>query len=275
MEQWLELQTKFLHILLEMEGQPSALKCSVCGGRDEVKCPDCFRAPLFCMECCLMAHKHSPFHCPLLWTATHYTPVLLKSLGFVLFIGHDGMPCLQMVEVFSIPSFCYKPCSFLFRVSKLHQYQGLPKPLTAEMYTDTPSLLHPLLRIKSPWSLCCSFPLHGIHPSQRDHSIFQSSPTLFLTFWRHSQIPETICLTRHNKTYTADSGNPILTVVDWNGIFDSEVVFCVCSNSNARDEQLLHNGLFPSTFKSTKTVFTFSVLDDFLRDNLECKTTAQ
>jgi hypothetical protein len=78
-----------------------------------------------------------------------------------------------------------------------------------------------------------------------------------------------------NKTYTADSGNPILTVVDWNGIFDSEVVFCVCSNSNARDEQLLHNGLFPSTFKSTKTVFTFSVLDDFLRDNLKCKTTAQ
>ena len=29
------------------------------------------------------------------------------------------------------------------------------------------------------------------------------------------------------------------------------------------------------TFKSIKTVFTFSVLDDFLKDNLECKTTAQ
>jgi hypothetical protein len=78
-----------------------------------------------------------------------------------------------------------------------------------------------------------------------------------------------------NKTYTAAFGNPILTIVDRNGVFDLEVVFCVCSKSNDREEQLLRIGLFPSTFKSTKTVFTFSVLDDFLRDNLECKTTAQ
>jgi hypothetical protein len=78
-----------------------------------------------------------------------------------------------------------------------------------------------------------------------------------------------------NKTYTADSSNPILTVVDWNGVFDLEVVLCVCSKKNDREELLLHSGLFPSTFKNMKTVFTFSVLDDFLKDNLECKTTAQ
>jgi hypothetical protein len=78
-----------------------------------------------------------------------------------------------------------------------------------------------------------------------------------------------------NKTYTAPSGNPILGVVDRNGIFDLEVVFCICSDNNDKEGQLLRSGLFPSTFKSTKTVFTFSVLDDFLKDNLECKTTAQ
>src|ERR1700677_1824098 len=104
MEQWLELRSKFLHTLLEMEGRPSAPKCSMCSGKDDVKCPDCFGAPLFCKECCLVAHRHSPFHRPLLWTATHYTPVTLQALGFVLFIGHDGFPCPQTVEVFSNPS---------------------------------------------------------------------------------------------------------------------------------------------------------------------------
>jgi hypothetical protein len=79
----------------------------------------------------------------------------------------------------------------------------------------------------------------------------------------------------HNKTYTSPSGNPMLTVVDWNCIFDLEVVFCICSNQNNKEKQLLHSGLFPSTFKITKSAFTFSVLDDFLKDNLECKTTAQ
>ncbi|KAF8260169.1 hypothetical protein EI94DRAFT_1773752 [Lactarius quietus] len=78
-----------------------------------------------------------------------------------------------------------------------------------------------------------------------------------------------------NRTYTAPSGNMMLTIVDQNGVFEHEVVFCVCSEDDIKDELLLHGGLFPATFKSIKTVFTFSVLDDFLRDNLECKTTAQ
>jgi hypothetical protein len=79
------------------------------------------------------------------------------------------------------------------------------------------------------------------------------------------------------KSYTAPSGNPMLTVIDRNGVFDFEVVFCVCCHpsDDNNDEKLLRSGLFPATFKSIKTVFTFSVLDDFLKDNLECKTTAQ
>jgi CxC2 like cysteine cluster associated with KDZ transposases len=77
------------------------------------------------------------------------------------------------------------------------------------------------------------------------------------------------------RTYTAPSGNPMLIVVDRSGVFDIEMVFCVCSDRNNKDEQLLRSGLLPATFKSIKTLFTFSVLDDFLRDNLECKTTAQ
>ncbi|KAF8259485.1 hypothetical protein EI94DRAFT_1615775, partial [Lactarius quietus] len=38
---------------------------------------------------------------------------------------------------------------------------------------------------------------------------------------------------------------------------------------------LLQARLFPATFKQIETLFTHSVLEDFLTDNLECKTTAQ
>ncbi|KAH9031538.1 hypothetical protein EDB85DRAFT_1847537, partial [Lactarius pseudohatsudake] len=59
------------------------------------------------------------------------------------------------------------------------------------------------------------------------------------------------------------------------GIFDMEIVFCICSGIDSMGEQLLQAGLFPSTFKQIETLFTFSVLEDFITDNLECKTMAQ
>ena len=54
-----------------------------------------------------------------------------------------------------------------------------------------------------------------------------------------------------------------------------EIVFCVCTNCGDTNAQLLRSGLFPATFKQIETLFTVPVLDDFLIDNLECKTTAQ
>jgi hypothetical protein len=66
-----------------------------------------------------------------------------------------------------------------------------------------------------------------------------------------------------------------MTVVDSWGIFEMEVLFCACPENRSRDEQLLRAGLFPATFKQIETLFTFAVLNDFLTDNLECKTTTQ
>jgi CxC2 like cysteine cluster associated with KDZ transposases len=77
------------------------------------------------------------------------------------------------------------------------------------------------------------------------------------------------------RTRTADSGNPLFTIVDRSGIFNIEIIFCVCPDGGKEDAQLIQSGLFPATFKQIETVFTHTVLDDFLRDNLECKTTAQ
>ena len=81
--------------------------------------------------------------------------------------------------------------------------------------------------------------------------------------------------TTASRSRTSDSGNPLITIVDRSGIFNMEIVFCVCPNGGKEEVQLLQAGLFPATFKQIETVFTHTVLDDFLRDNLECKTTAQ
>ena len=75
--------------------------------------------------------------------------------------------------------------------------------------------------------------------------------------------------------HTSALGNPLVTVVHQFGVFNMELLFCICPNAATRDEQLLHVGIFPSSLKQIETAFTFSVLDDFLLDNLECKTTVQ
>ncbi len=74
---------------------------------------------------------------------------------------------------------------------------------------------------------------------------------------------------------TAPSGNLLLTVLNVTGICDMEILPCICANRLLRHEQLLQAGLFPSTFDEPETAFTFTVLDDYLIENLECKTTGQ
>ncbi|KAH9169688.1 hypothetical protein EDB89DRAFT_1908334 [Lactarius sanguifluus] len=92
--------------------------------------------------------------------------------------------------------------------------------------------------------------------------------TLLVMCWNHLE-------DTHDVLGTAQSGNPLVTMVNQTGVFEMEVLFCVCPNAGTNDEQLLQAGIFPSTFRHIETAFTFSVLDDFLADNLECKTTAQ
>jgi hypothetical protein len=85
-----------------------------------------------------------------------------------------------------------------------------------------------------------------------------------------------------SRVRTAASGNPLYTIVDRSGVFEMEVIFCICPNHDNpyeqrlnTEQQLLQSGLLPATFKQIETLFTFSVLDDYITDNLECKTTAQ
>ncbi|KAI9443808.1 hypothetical protein H4582DRAFT_1807499 [Lactarius indigo] len=236
MKQWVELRDRYLHVLLEMEGRGRSDKCSMCSKKPEIKCLDCFGPLLFCKDCCLEAHRNSPFHRPLLWNATHYTPVTLHSLGFVLCIGHGGMPCPRTVEV----------------VMDTHILQCLVGP-------DSPDNSGQL-------------PTPRETPQPEGPS---TNPDISDRLFDSLDMSPDSNDSDSSRVRTADSGNPLFTVVDRSGIFDMEVVFCICPGMDNIGEQLLQSGLFPSTFRQIETLFTFTVLEDFILDNLECKTTAQ
>ncbi|KAG1887203.1 hypothetical protein F4604DRAFT_1917014 [Suillus subluteus] len=63
-------------------------------------------------------------------------------------------------------------------------------------------------------------------------------------------------------------------VVDTSGVHSLMIRFCRCASALGPNMQLFEISLFPASFTSLKTAFTFAVLDDFLLDNLECGTSA-
>jgi hypothetical protein len=66
-------------------------------------------------------------------------------------------------------------------------------------------------------------------------------------------------------------------VVDSSGIFVHSVKWCKCNGIEGEEDkhlQLLRHRLFPSSIIRPETAFTFNVLDEFLIDSLECKTSA-
>ncbi|KAG1738640.1 uncharacterized protein EDB91DRAFT_1237709 [Suillus paluster] len=71
-----------------------------------------------------------------------------------------------------------------------------------------------------------------------------------------------------------NSDHPAITVVDKSGVHSLSIWYCHCPGSLNQDMQLFQAGLFPASFTRPKTAFTFSVLDDFLLDNLKCGTSA-
>lgn len=71
-----------------------------------------------------------------------------------------------------------------------------------------------------------------------------------------------------------ENGNSMMVIVDKSGVHHLPVNWCECQGGPKRDMQLLAMGLFPASFKKFHSVFTFAMLDDFLLENLECKTSA-
>ena len=65
----------------------------------------------------------------------------------------------------------------------------------------------------------------------------------------------------------------LVTVLHTNGVHQVWIRPCKCT----KDKDTVHflqQALFPATFKATRSAFTFSLLDDFRKANLICKTMA-
>lgn len=71
-----------------------------------------------------------------------------------------------------------------------------------------------------------------------------------------------------------DPDHRATTIVDKSGVHSLSIWYCHCPGALNPAMQLFQAGLFPASFTRPKTAFTFSVLDDFLLDNLECGTSA-
>ncbi|KAG2117531.1 hypothetical protein BD769DRAFT_1672572 [Suillus cothurnatus] len=77
------------------------------------------------------------------------------------------------------------------------------------------------------------------------------------------------------ETFSGSTTTSTMTIIHSTGVFLHNVVWCGCPGSNHRQHlQLLEARLFPASITRPRTAFTFEVLDHFLIDALECKTSA-
>ena len=65
-----------------------------------------------------------------------------------------------------------------------------------------------------------------------------------------------------------------LVIVDTLGIHQLRISWCKCQTAEEPHIQLLRNHFFPASVKWPSTAFTFSLLDYFHVDSVECKTSA-
>ncbi|KAH6885024.1 hypothetical protein BKA70DRAFT_1124545, partial [Coprinopsis sp. MPI-PUGE-AT-0042] len=71
------------------------------------------------------------------------------------------------------------------------------------------------------------------------------------------------------------NGRKVITVVHPNGIHYMPFQFCNCNDAPQEEVQLLKMAFYPSTFRDTRTVFTYSLLDNYTLETLECFTSTQ
>jgi hypothetical protein len=65
-----------------------------------------------------------------------------------------------------------------------------------------------------------------------------------------------------------------MVFVDSSGIYRRNIHWCQCSTAASYDMQLLDMRFFPATSSRPSTAFTFTVLDQFYIEAMECKTSA-
>jgi hypothetical protein len=73
---------------------------------------------------------------------------------------------------------------------------------------------------------------------------------------------------------TTHLGMKVLIIVHQNGVHHLPIRWCRCPGHQSYDLQALDAGFYPASYRRIRTLMTFDVLDDFLAENQECKSTA-
>ena len=82
----------------------------------------------------------------------------------------------------------------------------------------------------------------------------------------NGSIPDLGASTTWEESYTQ------IMVIDTNGVMSHNFHFCTCPDAESEVEQLCRARLFPSSYSRIQSVFTFCVLNEYLLDSTECKT---
>lgn len=94
MAQWKLRSTEFLNIIMHMEAPSEHGVCVACDSLGpQFRCLTCIGRPSFCKDCCISAHRQTPFHQLEEWSDGHHKPLILRRNGFKLYMGHQGRQC--------------------------------------------------------------------------------------------------------------------------------------------------------------------------------------
>ena len=249
MKEWLESKrTIYLDRLLQNKAGPKLTsKCATCEkGRPVWRCLDCIDLRPTCVLCCRDSHQNNLFHRIEKWNGRCYQKASLWQVGVKIYAGHNGQPCPNST-------------ANIFKIS-LEEAERLAMEIQANAdreqaameagVSSTPNVADiPIdanledLRYDNCWEDEDPRPKKGHSPR------FLPSPP------------------------PSDSaGNPFITVVHTNGFHSLPVIWCGCgANIDDRDLQMLDLRLYPASYKSIRTVFTFDCLNEFRTESLECK----
>ncbi|KAJ7710868.1 hypothetical protein B0H17DRAFT_1324341 [Mycena rosella] len=59
-------------------------KCNADPAATIYRCEDCFKSPLYCKQCIVLAHEHNPFHRIQIWQGKFFSRISLRSLDQVI-----------------------------------------------------------------------------------------------------------------------------------------------------------------------------------------------
>ncbi|KIK75816.1 hypothetical protein PAXRUDRAFT_171603, partial [Paxillus rubicundulus Ve08.2h10] len=170
----------------------------------------------------------------------------------------DGDRIYRCLGCFSQPLFCMQCCQKQHYMLPFHQI----KQWTGTFFEDSSLCLAGMVLHRGHHGQPCP---SGVPEGMDQHSNRVPFP-VDDTEWCMDELDDVPPFLR------VPQGGNHLTLVDVTSVHLLQVRYCVCPTSQQFHMQLLESGLLSATIDQPKTAFSFSVLNDFICNNLECET---